>query len=138
MNQQAPPANQPSIPPPANQPVVSAQAPPPQPPQVSTPIMEPPANQQQLPQMAYAESGQPGGYFQPNFNHGQNMADLKSAPRNEDDEQETNQQYSVLGTSNALKDDEEPRRTRAMAQPAPAQAGVSKIRVLRTSVKLIE
>ena len=127
MNQQAPPANQPSIPPPANQPVVSAQAPPPQPPQVSTPIMEPPANQQQLPQMAYAESGQPGGnYFQPNFNHGQNMADLKSAPRNEDDEQETNQQYSVLGTSNALKDDEEPRRTRAMAQPAPAQAGVSK------------
>merc|ERR1719210_2123155 len=71
--------------------------------------------------MAYAESGQPGGYFQPNFNHGQNMADLKSAPRNEDDEQETNQQYSVLGTSNALKDDEEPRRTRAMAQPAPAQ-----------------
>ena len=122
---QPPPANQPSIPPPANQPVVTAQPPPPQPPQVSTPIMEPPANQQ-LPQMAYAESGQSGGYFQPNFNHGQqNMADLKSAPRNGDDEQETNQQYSVLGTSNALKDDEEPRRARAIAPPAPAQVGVS-------------
>ena len=59
------------------------------------------------------------GYFQPNFN--QNMADLKSEPRNDEQNEEPNQQYSVLGTSNALKDDEEPRRARAAQQQQQQQ-----------------
>ena len=44
------------------------------------------------------------------------MAELKSAPRNDEQNEEPTQQYSVLGTSNALKDDEEPRRARAAQQ----------------------
>ena len=117
MNQQQPapppPANQPavSLPPPANHQPPLQMAPPPI---VAPPVDETPPANQQLPSMAYAEAGVgQQQYFQPNFNQQQqapHMAELKSAPRNNDDDNEdNNQQYSVLGTSNALKDDEEPR-----------------------------
>lgn len=56
------------------------------------------------------------------------MAELKSAPRNDEQNEEPTQQYSVLGTSNALKDDEEPRRARAAQQQQQQPAVVKQER----------